>query len=50
MIVDDTVAKLTDLSSFAGFIATMDRCLSVLVKNYGIDIVTASKIVIDDKE
>ena len=44
VIVDDTVAKLTDLSSFAGSIATMDRCLRVLVKDYGIDIVTASKM------
>ena len=44
VIVDDTVAKLTDLSSFAGSIATMDRCLRVLVKDYGIDIVTASNM------
>lgn len=44
VIVDDGVAKLPDLSSFAGSIATMDRCFRVLVKNYGIDIVTASKI------
>lgn len=44
VIVDDTVAKLTDLSSFAGSIATMDRCLRVLVKDYGIDLVTASKM------
>ena len=44
VIVDDTVAKLPDMSSYAGSIATMDRCLRVLVKDYGIDIVTASKI------
>ena len=44
VIVDDTVAKLPDMSSFAGSIATMDRCLRVLVKYYGIDIVTASKM------
>jgi len=44
VIVDDTVAKLPDMSSYAGSIATMDRCLRVLVKDYGIDIVTASKM------
>ncbi|MBR4973261.1 MAG: N-acetylglucosamine-6-phosphate deacetylase [Clostridia bacterium] len=44
VIVDDTVAKLLDLSSYAGSIATMDRCLRVLVKDYGIDMVTASKM------
>lgn len=44
VIVDDTVAKLPDMSSYAGSIATMDRCLKVLVKDYGIDIVTASKM------
>lgn len=44
VIVDDTVAKLPDMSSYAGSIATMDRCLKVLVKDYGISIVTASKM------
>lgn len=44
VIVDDNVAKLPDMSSFAGSIATMDRCIKVLVKDYGIDIVTASKM------
>lgn len=44
VIVDDNVAKLPDMSSFAGSIATMDRCLRVLVKDYGIDIITASKM------
>lgn len=44
VIVDDNVAKLPDMSSYAGSIATMDRCLRVLVKDYGIDIVTASKM------
>ena len=44
VIVDDDVAKLPDMSSFAGSIATMDRCLKVLCKDYGIDIVTASKM------
>lgn len=44
VIVDDGVAKLQDLSSFAGSIATSDRCLRVLCKDYGIDICTASKM------
>ncbi len=44
VIVDDGVAKLPDLSSYAGSIATMDRCLKVLYKDYGIDLVTASKM------
>ena len=44
VIVDDDVAKLTDMSSFAGSIATMDRCLRVLCKDYGIDTVTAAKM------
>lgn len=44
VIVDDGVAKLPDMSSFAGSIATMDRCLRVIVCDYGIDIVTASKM------
>ncbi len=44
VIVDDAVAKLPDMSSYAGSIATMDRCFKVLVKDYGIDMVTASKI------
>lgn len=42
VIVDDGVAKLPNLSSFAGSIATMDKCLKVLVKDYGIDITVAS--------
>ena len=42
VIVDDGVAKLPDLSSFAGSIATMDRCLRVLCGNYAIDPPTAS--------
>ncbi len=44
VIVDDGVAKLPDMSSFAGSIATSDRCLRVLVKDYGIDICDASKM------
>lgn len=42
VIVNDGVAKLPDMSSYAGSIATMDRCLKVIVKSYGIDITTAS--------
>ena len=36
VIVEDGVAKLPDRSSFAGSIATMDRCLCVLCRDYGI--------------
>lgn len=42
VIVDEDVAKLTDKASFAGSIATMDRCLRVLSIKYGIDLPTAS--------
>ena len=42
MIVEDGVAKLPDRTSFAGSIATMDRCLRVLCADYGIDLPTAS--------
>lgn len=42
VIVNDGVAKLPDMSSYAGSIATMDLCLKVIVKSYGIDITTAS--------
>lgn len=42
VIVDDGVAKLPDLSSFAGSIATMDRCLQVLCIDYGISVSDAS--------
>lgn len=44
VIVDDGVAKLKDLSSFAGSIATSDRCLKVLCKDYEIHICDASKM------
>lgn len=44
VIVDDGVAKLKDLSSFAGSIATSDRCLRVLCKDYGVNICDASKM------
>lgn len=42
VIVDDGVAKLPDLTSFAGSIATMDRCLKVLAKDYKIPLNIAS--------
>ncbi len=40
--VDDTVAKLKDLSSYAGSICTMDRALRVLHLNYEIPLNTVS--------
>ncbi len=36
VIVEAGVAKLLDRSSFAGSTATMDRCLSVMCRDYGI--------------
>ena len=42
VIVEAGVAKLPDRSSFAGSIATMDRCLRVLCADYGIDLPTAT--------
>ena len=44
VIVDDGVAKLSDMSSYAGSICTMDRALKVLCIDYDIDPVTASKM------
>lgn len=44
VIVDDGVAKLPDLTSFAGSICTMDRALKVLCVKYGVDAVTAAKM------
>ena len=44
VIVDDGVAKLPDLSSYAGSIATMDRALQVVCREYGIDPVVAAKM------
>lgn len=44
VIVDDGVAKLPDMSSYAGSICTMDRALRVLCVDYGIDGVTAAKM------
>ena len=42
VIADDGVAKLPDMSSFAGSVATMDRCLKVLCLDYGISLTDAS--------
>ena len=44
VIVEDDVAKLVDRVSFAGSIATMDRCLRTLVKKFNIPIETASRL------
>ncbi len=41
-IVDDGVAKLMDMSSFAGSICTMERALGVLCRDFGFDLPTAS--------
>ncbi len=44
VIVDDGVAKLPDLSSYAGSICTMDRALRVLCIDYEIGAVGAAKL------
>jgi len=44
VIVDDAVAKLPDMTSYAGSVCTMDRALRVLCIDYGIDPVTAAKM------
>lgn len=44
VIVDDGVAKLPDMTSFAGSICTMDRALRVLCIDYGIAPVIAAKM------
>lgn len=44
VIVEDGVAKLPDRSSFAGSICTMERALKVVCTTYGIDPVTAAKM------
>jgi len=44
VIADGGVAKLRDLSSFAGSVCTMDRALSVLCTEYEISPVTAAKM------
>ena len=44
VIVHEGVAKLPDMTSFAGSICTMDRALRVLCVDYGIAPVTAAKM------
>lgn len=44
VIVDDGVAKLPDLSSYAGSICTMDRALRVLCRDYDIGVVNAARL------
>lgn len=44
VIVDDGVAKLPDLSSYAGSICTMDRALKVLCIDYEIGPIGAAKL------
>jgi N-acetylglucosamine-6-phosphate deacetylase len=44
VIVEDGVAKLTDRVSFAGSIATMDRCLRTLVFSFGLPMHVASAL------
>lgn len=41
-IVDDGVAKLTDMSFFAGSICTMERALGVMHRDFGFDLPTVS--------
>ncbi len=44
VIVEDGVAKLPDRTSFAGSIATMDRCLRTLCTLFGLPVTTASRL------
>ena len=44
VIVDDGVAKLPDMTSFAGSICTMERALKVLCLDYDVDLITAAKM------
>lgn len=44
VIVDDGVAKLPDMISYAGSICTMDRALKVLCVDYGVEPVIAAKM------
>lgn len=44
VIVDDNVAKLPDMSSYAGSICTMERALQVLCIDYKTDPVIAAKL------
>ncbi len=44
VVVKDDVAQLTDLSSYAGSVATMDRCLRTAHVRYGIPLTDVSKM------
>ena len=44
VVVKDDVAQLTDLSSYAGSIATMDRCLRTAHVRYGIPLEEVSRM------
>ena len=44
VIVDDGVAKLPDLSSYAGSICTMDKALQVLCREYDIGVINAARL------
>ena len=44
VVVKDDVAQLPDFSSYAGSIATMDRCLRTAHVKYGISLVDVSKM------
>lgn len=44
VVVKDDVAQLTDLSSYAGSIATMDRCLRTAHVRYGIPLEQVSRM------
>lgn len=45
VIIDDGVAKLPDMSSFAGSIATMDRAFRFAVEKAGVSLSDAAKLV-----
>lgn len=44
IVIDDGVAKLADMTAFAGSTATTDRLLRVIHKDAGFDLVQASKM------
>lgn len=44
VVIKDNVAQLTDLSSYAGSIATMDRCLRTAYRDYGIPLWQVSRM------
>lgn len=44
IVIDDGVAKLVDMTAFAGSVATTDRLLRVMHREAGIDLVNASRM------